>query len=227
MVIKWPLNLNWRKSQRAKLGEEVMNQSQEVTGKNRDQKTIGLSGSTINSSVAWFKIANLIERREREKALSIYKLMVHSLPDRAYALQLEGDILLSFGDKTGACEKYMQAALLYRDSKQWLDAASVYEHIRLLNKENSEAFIYLLACYAQLGWGKKFSRTLEEVIIYLSKNVSDEKLVTNAFRVVIESAKVIDNIIFKASLHGALMEVLLKIPKGTAEKIEPIINKYF
>jgi tetratricopeptide (TPR) repeat protein len=211
MVIKCLLDFGGERVSGVKLGEEVMNQKI----------------PTNNSSVAWFKIANLIERREREKALSVYKLMVHSLPDRAYALQLEGDILLSFEDIAAACEKYIQAAHLYQDAKRWLDAVSVYEHINLLDPKNPTAFIFSLSCYAQLGWGKKFSHTLEQVINHLARNASDEKLLTNAFRDVLESAKLIENLIFKASLHDALKEVLVKIPKGTAEKLDPLVKKCF
>ena len=190
-----------------------MNQSQKI--------------STNNSSVAWFKIANLIERKEREKALSVYKLMVHSLPDRAYALQLEGDILLSFEDIPAACEKYIQAAYLYRNAKRWLNAASVYEHIQFLNPQNLDALIYSIPCYAQLEWEKKFSHSLNQISNNLSKNTSDEKLLVNAFRTLVDAAKEIDQTNFKTNLHNTLQELLLSIPKHTAEKIEPIINKYF
>lgn len=190
-----------------------MNQSQKI--------------STNNSSVAWFKIANLIERKEREKALSVYKLMVHSLPDRAYALQLEGDILLSFEDISAACEKYMQAAYSYRNATRWLDAAAIYEHVQLLNPENIETLIYSIPCYAQLGWENKFNYNLEQISVAISKNTLDDKFVINAMRGLAESSKEIDDAKLKVALGTRLSQILSKLPSHITEKLEPLLKKYF
>ena len=56
-------------------------------------------------SLAWFKLADLIARGEREKALNVFRLLSHSLQDRAYSLQLEGDLLWYLDDKNFT-EKY-------------------------------------------------------------------------------------------------------------------------
>ena len=147
-VIKCPLGafVGIRKY-KIKVGAEVMNQNQRIPQN--------------NSSIAWFKIANLIERKEREKALSVYKLMSHSLQDRAYALQLEGDILWYFEEIPEACLKYLQSAFLYRNAKRWLDAVSLYEQVLLLDPNNCDALIYSVPCYAQLAWEQKFKQNLE------------------------------------------------------------------
>ena len=180
-----------------------------------------------NSSIAWFKIANLIERREREKALSVYKLMAHSLQDRAYALQLEGDILCYFEDFPEACVKYLQSAFLYRNAKRWLDAVSLYEQVALIDSNNYDALIYSVPCYANLAWEQKFKQNLESISDFILQDLSDEKLITNLIKSLAEVAPEIDAVIFKTQLHEKLQELLSLIPQNLAEKLEPVMKKNF
>jgi tetratricopeptide (TPR) repeat protein len=195
------------------MGAEVMNQNQRIPQN--------------NSSIAWFKIANLIERREREKALSVYKLMAHSLQDKAYALQLEGDILCYFEDFPESCVKYLQSAFLYRNAKRWLDAVSLYEQVALIDPNNCDALIYSVPCYAQLDWAPKFKQNLETISGFILQNLSDEKLITNLIKSLAEVAPEIDVIIFKTQLHDKLQELLALVPQNLVEKLEPVIKKNF
>src|SRR5271157_3821637 len=110
--------------------------------------------STKERSLAWFKLADLIARGEREKALSVFRLLAHSLPDRAYVLQLEGDILWHLDDKN-AEEKYKQAAFLYQKEKRWIDAIAIYEHLLSQSPDSYEIFSILLAAYAIIDWQEK------------------------------------------------------------------------
>ena len=178
-----------------------------------------------NSSIAWFKIANLIERKEREKALSVYKLMSHSLQDRAYALQLEGDILWYFEEIPEACLKYLQSAFLYRNAKRWLDAVSLYEQVLLLDPNNCDALIYSVPCYAQLAWEQKFKQNLEIISTLVSQNPSDEKLISHLIKNLAEVGREIDAVSFKIQLHDKLVQLLAFIPKHMAEKFEPVVKK--
>ncbi len=178
-----------------------------------------------NSSVAWFKIANLIERKEREKALSVYKLMSHSLQDRAYALQLEGDILWYFEEIPESCLKYLQSAFLYRNAQRWLDAVSLYEQVSLLDPNNYDALIYSVPCYAQLAWDKKFKQNLETISAFVSQNPSDEKLVAHLIKSLAEVVREIDVVSFKTQLHDKLVQLLASIPKHMAEKLDPVVKK--
>lgn len=114
------------------------------------------------TSVAWYKLADLIARGEREKALSIYRLLAHSLENKAYALQLEGDILWSFDDP-GAYEKYKQAAFLYKKEKRWIDAIAVCEHL-LNNDPNNQELLSMLCCfYAVIDWHDRFEQTMNRL----------------------------------------------------------------
>lgn len=153
--------------------------------------------------------------------------MVHSLQDRAYALQLEGDILWAFEDAAAACEKYLQSAFLYRNVKRWLDAASLYEHIHILDSENLDTLIQAVPCYAQLGWDKKFNYNLDRIFAAISKNAWDDKFIINIIRALAESAKEIENEKLKSELGHKLAQVVSTLPKNIAEKLEPILKKSF
>jgi tetratricopeptide (TPR) repeat protein len=106
------------------------------------------------SSVAWFRLAELISRGEKEKALNLYRLLSHSFDDRAYALQVEGDILWSFEDNI-ALDKYKQAAFLYKKEQKVTAAMSVYEHLLTLQPNNYEVIGSLLIVYIKLDWLEK------------------------------------------------------------------------
>lgn len=79
-------------------------------------------------NVAWFKLAELVVRKEKERALYIYRLLVHSLQDEALTAQLEGDLLLSFNDEK-AIDCYIRAATLYERSDRYIEAIAIYEQI--------------------------------------------------------------------------------------------------
>ncbi|MCX5923711.1 MAG: hypothetical protein NTU89_04090 [Candidatus Dependentiae bacterium] len=96
-------------------------------------------------NVAWFKLADFISRGEKERALSIHRLLMHSVQDVAIAYQLEGDILLAFDDNA-ALDRYHVAANLYKKSGKIQQAISVYEHVSLF-KEDENVYEALLDIY--------------------------------------------------------------------------------
>ncbi len=85
-------------------------------------------------NVAWFKLADFVARGEKERALSVHKLLMHSVTDEAIPYQLEGDILLAFDDDA-ALDRYHIAANLYKKSGKMKQAASVYEHVCMFKKD--------------------------------------------------------------------------------------------
>jgi len=113
-------------------------------------------GQEVGSSVAWFKLAELVSRGEKEKALNLYRLLSHSFDGKAYALQVEGDILWAFEDNV-AIDRYEEAARLYQKEKKLASAAAIYEHLVFLQPGNFEFMKLLALCYARLGWGKKLN----------------------------------------------------------------------
>ncbi len=90
--------------------------------------------SSGSHNIAWFKLADFVARGEKERALSIFKLLVHSISDKAFALQLEGDILLAFHDNM-ALDKYHASAAFYKKQGDYQKAIAVYEHVSLFKND--------------------------------------------------------------------------------------------
>lgn len=78
------------------------------------------------SSIAWFKLSELVARREKERAISIFRLLSHSLADSAYMFLLEAEVLAAFGDPK-AVESFLKAAALYAQEGRWELAYRAYE----------------------------------------------------------------------------------------------------
>lgn len=87
--------------------------------------------ATEKYSVAWFKLAEYVSRKEKERAFAIYRLLVHSLSNPALAAQLEGDLLYAFNDEKAA-EAYSRAIIFYEQNRQYGEAAFVCERVRTL-----------------------------------------------------------------------------------------------
>ncbi|KKQ33121.1 MAG: hypothetical protein US49_C0002G0016 [candidate division TM6 bacterium GW2011_GWF2_37_49] len=176
--------------------------------------------SQNTSSVAWFKLANLIENREKEKALSVFRLLTHSLRDRAYALQLEGDILWSLDESVRAQEKYTNSAFLYLKDKRWVHAVSIYENLLSNNPEDHSALAASILCYGQLGWENKFKEKLDQTCELISKKASDPHQLSAAIKQLSDTAKELEKEDFKAILHTKIQALLASVPKFSAEKVE-------
>lgn len=96
-------------------------------------------------NVAWFKLADFVSRGEKERALSVHKLLMHSVQDEAVPYQLEGDILLAFDDDA-ALDRYHVAANIYKKASKMKQAASVYEHVTFFKQDEKilEAFLMFI-----------------------------------------------------------------------------------
>lgn len=114
-------------------------------------------------NVAWFTLADCIARGEKERALGIYRLLAHSFDDPALARQLQGDILLAFHDER-AQQVYQNAAQLYREREQFIQAAAIYEHLVVLAPQNHQYWFTILELYEQLGISSKVTTYLMHVI---------------------------------------------------------------
>ncbi len=117
-------------------------------------------------NVAWFKLAEFVARGEKERALGLYRLLIHSFDDKALAAQLEGDILLSFNDQA-AVEKYAFAAQCYEKEGKLTEAALVLEHIFILQPEADETIKKLVGLYEQLGNKNRYI----DILIVLAKKL--------------------------------------------------------
>ncbi len=101
-------------------------------------------------TIAWFKLAEFVSRGEKERALGIYKLLVLSIDDPAFAFKLEGDILYSFRDEV-AIEKYLKAANIYQKEERFTEAVAVYENLITINPDSQEYLKSLIELYKKLN----------------------------------------------------------------------------
>jgi tetratricopeptide (TPR) repeat protein len=125
-------------------------------------------------TLAWFKLADLVMRKEKEKAVGMYRLLAHSLTDEAIIAQLEGDLLLAFQDnKAIAC--YERAALCYDRQGKLAEAAAVYEHLSTLQPDATTYITTLIKLYEKLAYEPKIARCLCHLIrVLLRKNLIQE-----------------------------------------------------
>jgi len=102
-------------------------------------------------TLAWFKLAELVARREKERALVVYRLLIHSWNDRAYALQLKGDLLAAFQDEARAREAYYCAVEAYEQSGRILHAAFLYEQLISHQEHTRDSIIKIVNLFALAG----------------------------------------------------------------------------
>lgn len=138
-----------------------------------------LSSGSYN--IAWFKLADFVSRGEKERALMMYKLLMHSIQDEAFAHQLEGDILLSFHDYK-AIDCYMLAANIYKQHGDYYKAIAVCEQSVVIKEDigqlamlldlytliaDQTKILYTFYRYALLAiTTKKFGYVLERLVFY-------------------------------------------------------------
>ena len=122
-----------------------------------------------STCIAWFKLAELVTRKEKEKTLSLYRLLSHSF-DKAYALQVEGDILWALEDEQAA-QKYKEAAFLYKKEDKVFCAAAIYEHLCTIEPKNCDYLSKLIALYVLLHWPEKFEQKYEKLLNFFDDGV--------------------------------------------------------
>ncbi len=135
-------------------------------------------------SIAWFKLAEFVMRREKERALAIYRLLAHSLRDEAFAYQLEGDLLLSFGDDK-ALASYAKAAALYEQKEEFREAIGLYEHLSILAPEGIAYLKKLFELYSRLGNEVKSVQAFQVLMrtLYAQSNIEEIDSILNSLSI--------------------------------------------
>lgn len=120
-------------------------------------------------NVAWFKIAQCIESGQKERALGMYRLLSHSIPDQAYAQQLEGDIFMSFDDIATAADLYHNAAQLYKKDGRLFEAALVYDHLATLQPIVYPHITHAIQLYQLLNQYSKVQQRVQLLVTRLAE----------------------------------------------------------
>lgn len=164
-------------------------------------------------NVAWFTLAECVSRGEKVRALSLYRLLAHSIDDPAFTIQLKGDLLLAFQDR-GAVELYQEAAELYLHDNRLLEAIGVYEHLLTLEPEKWLYIKSLTTLYKKLG--------IQSKAIYYLQYLLDAACACNDSSQAIEIVEQIDasaDPLKAFNAHKQLVLFLLnqeEIPMGVA-----------
>ena len=116
------------------------------------------------ASIAWFKLAELVTRGERERAFNIYRLLIHSLNDDAYAAQLKGDLWYAFNEYERARESYYHAAAWYDCSDRPYQAAFVYERLAVVEYNSLSLRLALITRCAELSLRGHVVRYVNELV---------------------------------------------------------------
>ena len=109
--------------------------------------------SLEKQSIAWFKLAECIGRGEKERALSLLRLLTYSMDSQPFIKQLEGDIL-SFFEDSQALTEYIKAAHMYQQEGNTVEASAVYEKLIAL-EQKVEFLEKIINLYTQLKDDKK------------------------------------------------------------------------
>lgn len=150
-------------------------------------------------NIAWFKLADCIARGEKEKALGVYRLLSHSLDDKALACQLHADILLSFHDEQAEVI-YKRAADMYKEQERYLEAAAIYEHLVTLQPHNLLYRVTIIEFYEQLGIHTKVMEYVDCLVQYLLEKNDWKKAIE-----LVDRFGMIGNHAFAAQLHEKIL----------------------
>lgn len=105
-------------------------------------------------NVAWFKLAEFVVRGEKERALGLYRLLIHSFDDKALAAQLEGDLLLAFNDES-AVLRYEEAAYTYYKTERYVEAIAMFETLLNLKPYTENYIKKIVFLYQETGQEQK------------------------------------------------------------------------
>jgi len=164
-------------------------------------------------NVAWFTLAECVSRGEKVRAMSLYRLLAHSIEDQAFISQLKGDLLRAFQDKD-SIELYQEAAELYEKDNRLLEAVAVYEHLILLEPTRDRYLKSLIKLYKQLSISSKVATFLERLFDYALEqyNSDDARDALNQLDNIEDAAEHIN-------LHERFIRLLLKQKEPSKELI--------
>ncbi len=127
-------------------------------------------------SLSWFKLAEFVHKKEKERALNLFRLLTHSLQNKAFIKKLEADILLSFDDQQ-FIHLYVDAAHLYRMQGHIIEAVSIYQHLTIINPESIEYVEQTVALFKELSHEKKVIYYQKKLLLLLLKKEATEKAI--------------------------------------------------
>ena len=120
--------------------------------------------SSEHASLAWFKLAECVRRGEKERVLSVYRLLMHSFGDEAVSYQLQGDIFSTFSLNNDAAKSYYEAAQRFEQNHRYPQAIYAHECVIAHDTQWYHSYHVLVAWYAQHGVYKRAKKIAYHVI---------------------------------------------------------------
>lgn len=127
-------------------------------------------------NIAWFKLAEFVARKEKERALGLYRLLAHSIGNAALEAQLEGDLLLAFNDNR-AHDSYLKAAELYEQEGKLTQAIAITEHASMVSSESLDCMLRLSHLYQKAHEQKRASEYAVRIIRLLLEKETVESVI--------------------------------------------------
>lgn len=169
--------------------------------------------------VAWFKLAEFIDRGERERAFTIHKLLMHTVDAQAYAHHLEGDLLFFFNDPNAlAC--YEKAAQIYHRDGNLSQAAAMYEYLIRIKIDEPLFLDQLISLYQELGHPTRTFFGTQQLI----KHFVNSKQATTAYKAIEKLSSVLTPHDY-ARLYQDLTNILIDKKYNDPELINMCIHK--
>ncbi len=174
--------------------------------------------STEKYNVAWFKLAEFVSRGEKERALAMYRLLAHSIEDRAFVKQLEGDLLLAFNDDT-SFERYADAVTCYAKELRVVEACSVFEHMMMLEPHSTAHINRLMELHKKLEKEPRVIQATQHLMRWLMNKKEFDK-VSLMLQKVDQSSDAAFN-----TIHQELVQNWLKVENPPTDPILMHIKK--
>ncbi|HBR70902.1 TPA: hypothetical protein DIC20_05080 [Candidatus Dependentiae bacterium] len=169
--------------------------------------------------IAWFKLSEFIKRRQKERAIGMYKLLMHSVEDPAFAKQVEGDLLLFF-EEPKALDSYLEAATMYKKNGNLAQATAIYEHLVILEPQNADFINQLGKLYSSLNHQTRITLSLQRLIkpIIHAGNIAVLLETFEQFMSLLD----VDN---QAKLYKTTVLAMLTYDRENAQIILPLIKQ--
>lgn len=169
-------------------------------------------------TIAWFKLAECVAKGEKEKAFGVYRLLMHSLDDQAYAFQLEGDLLGAFQDQR-AVEKYAHAAQCYVHNNRFKEAAALYYDLVGMVPDDQRYVQKLIDAYKKHKQGD----VLTEKLIKLADGLLEKARYAHVV-LIIQEFQQSDNLAVAAQLYQKVIIECIKNEPDAVDTIDPLLQ---
>lgn len=132
------------------------------------------------SCIAWFKLAEFVDRKEKEKALILYNLLSKSINNQSFSLTLLGTIYHYFDDQPESKKCFDKALELEQELSLEIMIA-IKEYLIINNLKQNPEFIKSLVQDYKIYYNNK--SMIKTKIQELTKFCNEENLIIKSPRV--------------------------------------------